>query len=318
MNLCWTTAADWLLHCAVGGGMLLLLTCLLMRRTTEPVKRQRLGEWGLAAALVLAVLSLGPPWLIVGVAAPPAPDAVPVEPAVPPDNVIAWGPGDLEAQAWPGLPLEPLHHPEPAEAEAVPLPALELAEAEGRPWWQEGLAVVLPWLVVAWAVSALVLACRWLLGHVGLARLLRAARPAPDEVERLFEEMAPGPNRPRLLVSTRLRVPISCGLLRPTVLLPASMCEPLDVQKLRWVFAHELTHLERRDAWSAVLFAVGQAVYFFVPWFRWLRRQVRLCQEYIADSAAAGNHEPADYAEFLLSLSGAPAAGAACATCAQA
>src|SRR5262249_4516660 len=97
-----------------------------------------------------------------------------------------------------------------------------------------------------------------------------------------------------------LRVPLSCGLLRPTVVVPASLCE--DRAALRWVLAHELTHLRRRDVWTCVLFAAGEIVYFYLPWFWWLRRQVRLCQESLADAAAARRKEPEDYAAFLLSL----------------
>jgi len=126
----------------------------------------------------------------------------------------------------------------------------------------------------------------------------------------LFASVAGRPRTPRLLVSRRVRMPISCGLLRPTVVLPESMCQA-PARRLRWVFLHELTHLERRDAWSALLFALGQAIYFLLPWFWWLRRQVRLCQEYVADAAAAGQDPAADYAEFLLTLTGAPAVPAA-------
>src|SRR5262249_27256621 len=39
------------------------------------------------------------------------------------------------------------------------------------------------------------------------------------------------------------------------------------------------------------------------PWFWWLRRQIRLCQEYVADARAAGHAaSPADYAQLLLSF----------------
>src|SRR5205085_1362229 len=42
--------------------------------------------------------------------------------------------------------------------------------------------------------------------------------------------------------------------------------------------------------------------------FWWLRRHVRLCQEYIADAAAAEQAaNPEDYAQFLVSLTRAPA-----------
>ena len=137
--------------------------------------------------------------------------------------------------------------------------------------------------------------------------MLRAAEPAPEHIVQLFAALTPGKRRPRLLLSRRLRVPVSCGLWRPTVVLPAAMCGCPDPRKLRWVFVHELTHLERRDAWSGLLFGLAQPLYFFVPWFWWLRRQVRLCQEYIADAAAVQPRQAADYAEFLLSLVAAPA-----------
>jgi hypothetical protein len=92
------------------------------------------------------------------------------------------------------------------------------------------------------------------------------------------------------------------------VVIPANLLEPKAARTLRWVFAHELTHLQRGDTWSCVFFSLGQAFYFYLPWFWWLRRQVHLCQEYIADAAAAEQTDgPEDYAQFLISLTQAPA-----------
>jgi hypothetical protein len=123
----------------------------------------------------------------------------------------------------------------------------------------------------------------------------------------LFEEMTPSGPRPRLLVTSALRVPLSCGLWRPTVVVPESLCEPSAVDRLRWVFAHEYTHVERRDAWASFLLKLGQVVYYYLPWFWRLRKQVQLCQEYLADAAAVRAGASADYAQFLLSLSRTPA-----------
>ena len=107
---------------------------------------------------------------------------------------------------------------------------------------------------------------------------------------------------PRLRLSRRLRAPVCFGLRRPAVLLPEPMDDAGDAQ-LRRVFAHELTHLRRRDPWSSWGLGLAQAVYFFLPWFWWIRRSVRLCQEYVADAAAAKAGAAADeYAEFLVSL----------------
>jgi membrane-associated protease RseP (regulator of RpoE activity) len=149
---------------------------------------------------------------------------------------------------------------------------------------------------------------RWLLGHLALRRLLARPGPVPEGVSRLFAAMTAGRRRPRLLVSRRARVPFSCGLLRPTVVLPLGLAEGAPAPVLRWVLAHELAHLGRRDAWAGLLFGLGQAVYFYLPWFWWLRRQVRLCQEYIADAAAvAAAGCPEDYAQFLVCWAAAPA-----------
>jgi hypothetical protein len=163
-------------------------------------------------------------------------------------------------------------------------------------------------VLILYGCGSAFLLARWLLGHFALWRLLRRAGPAPGPVAQLFEEMAARLPWARLLVSGQVRAPFSCGLLRPTVVLPAALTERMPAGELRWVFAHELTHLERRDAWASLLFGLGQAVYFFLPWFWWLRRQVRLCQEYLADAAAARTGRPVDYAEFLVGWTTAPAA----------
>src|SRR5258707_15226861 len=57
--------AGFLLRSALGGGLILLLAYLGLRLTGQPARQQRLGEWGLMAALLLVVLSVLPGFLIV-------------------------------------------------------------------------------------------------------------------------------------------------------------------------------------------------------------------------------------------------------------
>jgi beta-lactamase regulating signal transducer with metallopeptidase domain len=357
MTWVWATPGGWLLRSAVGGGLLLLVAWVLMRRARQPARRQRLGEFGIAAALTLAFLGLAPAWIII-------PGLV-SEPVSPPKHVISQPPNSplSPANAGEGRGVFPAAtQPWQNQAENI-APALPFAEREmsgamayqlhsepiaGNPqadlsaepvvpddvdrrgrlsanasngyqkngdslWgafsWRGSIESLLPWLMAAYAVGSIFFVGRWLLGHLALWRLLRTAKPAPKSVTRLFIEMARKWRiKPRLLVSSRLRVPLSCGLWRPVVVVPASWCEREASGQMAWVFAHELTHLERRDAWACTLFGLGQALYFCWPWFWWLRRQVRLCQEYIADAAVVRQTgEAEDYAEFLLSLSKAPA-----------
>src|SRR5262249_59824276 len=83
MSEAWLGAARWLLHAALGGGLLLLLTWLAVRRVRQPARQQRLAEWGTVASLVLAVLCLAPSWLVVPPPVEPAEEITPAAEARP-------------------------------------------------------------------------------------------------------------------------------------------------------------------------------------------------------------------------------------------
>lgn len=109
-----------------------------------------------------------------------------------------------------------------------------------------------------------------------LQRLLRTAGPAPQRAANLFTELTVARTRTRLLVSSRVTVPFSCGPWRPAVVLPLTLAETAPPEVLRWVLVHELAHVQRRDA----------------------------------DAAAVAAGRPEDYAQFLLDWAKAPAAPA--------
>src|SRR2546423_3993339 len=75
-------AAEWWVGTAVGGGLVLLAGCGLMRLARQPAARQRLGEWAVFAALVVAVLRLLPAWVPLPWSPAPAAAAA-VDPAGP-------------------------------------------------------------------------------------------------------------------------------------------------------------------------------------------------------------------------------------------
>jgi beta-lactamase regulating signal transducer with metallopeptidase domain len=294
METTWLTIAQWMLRAGVGGGAILAVTLLAMRRVKQPARRQRLGEAGLLAALALAVLAVWPAWIPIRYGAAETPRV---------DFDIAV----LTAMA-------PAEQVAPSRAATAPA-AAPFAESVTQPprAWPDGIQPALAALVALYAGGAAIFLTRWLLGLIGLRRLIRASTPAEAALLGEFAGYVPTRRLPRLLVSRRVKVPISCGILRPTVILPVSLAIDDQRERRAWLFAHELTHLERRDAWSCLLFALGQVVFFPVPWFWRLQRDVRLCQEYVADaaavSAAGAKERPADeYASFLLTLTTSPVA----------
>lgn len=170
------------------------------------------------------------------------------------------------------------------------------------------MASLAPLILAPAALMMAVKLAQIALGYVGLWRLVRSASAAPARVDAVFAGLTAGLRRPpRLLVSDRIASPVCFGVFRPTVLLPRPIAVAANSAELRWVFAHELDHVRRGDPATGAWVGAAGALFFFVPWFWLLRRDLSLTQEYLADAAAAAaDGRPVDYAAFLVNLSGGP------------
>jgi len=159
------------------------------------------------------------------------------------------------------------------------------------------------WIALAvftYAVGASALGAWYVAGLLGLARLIRRARPAPPEVESVWtNDCAAGTRTAALLVSDSASQPIACWLGEPCVVIPASwIAAPRD--RLAWALAHEAEHIRRRDFWIWQGANVARILFWCHPLAWWLRRELRLAQDHLADAAAARQASGAvDYAEFL-------------------
>jgi Zn-dependent protease with chaperone function len=115
------------------------------------------------------------------------------------------------------------------------VPRLYLAASAGLAWW-------------------------WLLGHLLLWNLGRFTRPVPESVRARFLALSgPAGARVRLLDTDRVALPFTYTWGRPTIVLPRALTDGDDAQALRYVLAHEWSHIERRDvrAWNAVSVITG-------------------------------------------------------------
>ena len=152
-----------------------------------------------------------------------------------------------------------------------------------------------------YVVSVAALVLWWATGVFLLIRIIRSARPADDVAQALLRELAgEASDSVRLVVSHRVRQPIACRAYGRVIMLPESLAENGSQQELRFAIAHEWSHIERGDWWLWSLANLLRAAFLFHPAAWWLRRQVRLCQDFLADARAAD--QPGcriDYAEFL-------------------
>jgi TonB family protein len=157
------------------------------------------------------------------------------------------------------------------------------------------------WVVGAGVAILLLAAATW-----NLARIAIAAHPMSDRrLDRLAADVARALNvtRPiRLLQSARAIIPMTWGVRRPRVMLPASAANWSD-DRARAVLAHELAHVRRGDWIVHVLAELCCAIYWFHPLF-WIAKSA-LCREseHAADDEVIGlGVNGGDYAAHLLEI----------------
>jgi beta-lactamase regulating signal transducer with metallopeptidase domain len=174
------------------------------------------------------------------------------------------------------------------------------ASAAGN-WLPRGLTLLD--LMCAAAGSA------WLvLGLAGVHWVIYRSRPPASATRSLFEALVAGRSRAvartGLRVCSRLRHPVATGFFHPTILIPEALDQADgDVELLRLSLLHEIAHAERSDHWFSTAASMAQAIWFFIPHVWWIRSQLLIDQEFLADRSAAEHYgATSEYASALLAL----------------
>lgn len=274
----------WLIHSAIVSFLVLVVgtgAVLLCRR---PARQVWIIELTLAGCLIAPWLGTIPGYPRLGFCWPAATSLHQEEPALPASAGRAQGGPTVVPQSH-DLPVSP----QTGTAEAAP-------RATNAPSHYFDLA---SWIVTIYAVGVALGLGWWLVGLLALAQTLRMTRPAPSRCRELLDQFAgQRASRVKLLVSRRMRQPFAFALRRPVIVLPEDLCG--DDRALRWSLAHEWTHIERHDFRAWLLAGLTRVLFFYHPLIWWLRYQLRLCQDFLADDRAARQTpQPEDYAEFL-------------------
>jgi TonB family protein len=147
-----------------------------------------------------------------------------------------------------------------------------------------------PWIPIVWAAGALVVLGRLSAGMIRLAWLKRGAR-----------RIVPAANV-ACLESMRVSMPMTSGVFRPVILLPADY-RNWSKDRLRMVLAHELIHVQQRDCFFQIVMQMACALYWFHPLVWIAAGRLRIERERACDDGVLrlGIHGP-EYAGHLLEL----------------
>lgn len=157
-------------------------------------------------------------------------------------------------------------------------------------------------LVLAWAIGSAAGFARMLAAGVAIKRLRREARRLTDPGIGALKESL-GIRREVEVFETRGEtVPMTFGLIRPAVFLPAGASEWSE-ERRRMVLLHELAHVRRYDVAAHLLARIAASLYWWNP-LAWVALRGSLKErERATDDLVIGVGERAsDYAGHLLAI----------------
>ena len=173
-------------------------------------------------------------------------------------------------------------------------------------------ARVHPWaLSIAGILGLQLVGCVWfmvvgLLGRIQLRRILRNSTAASANVLERWSHVSQGRGSTvKILESESITTPMTFGCWTPIILLPSKMARH-EGADLDACLTHEWAHIQHKDAWVSNWVNWLRIVYWYQPWVHMLCRELRVCQELIADRSVVRNvAEPIQYSELLMRLSAA-------------
>ena len=184
-------------------------------------------------------------------------------------------------------------------------PEAEFAEAVN----QSPAPIAIDWgklLLEIWIAGIAIALLPLLVAIVRVRSLARSARPARTMRWKALiartKSIAHLENRVRVLESSATAMPMTWGILRPTLLVPSNTDRWPDWQ-CRDILLHELAHVERKDCLTQLVAQVACAVYWFNP-LAWIAATRMKVEREIAcdDRVISAGSRASDYASNLLDV----------------
>ncbi len=185
-------------------------------------------------------------------------------------------------------------------------PAEALPQPNPEPLPPQRVHAIISCLMLVWLAGATLLMGRLLVGLWCLRSLGKTLIPMPDAVAHAMSLMPQPPrgmHAPMVASSDRISGPISIGLLRPIIVLPAALLGQLDAEKSSAVLAHELAHIVRRDQVVGLVQRLVTIGLWPVVLVHLLNRELDRSREEVCDNYALQGRSPTSYAATLLWLS---------------
>ncbi len=197
--------------------------------------------------------------------------------------------------------------PQTAAQAINPFLVLSGSLPDARVLLESGIEPALPWVVLLWLLGVSLLCVRtgkeWYTVHKLLSDSVVCSEVQLQLAFEIIKAKLAVQLAVRLMVSTRVVVPLVVGFLRPVILLPAGVLVRLPQDQLEMILAHELGHIRRFDYAFNLLQVALEILLFYHPAIVWMSQRVREEREHCCDELVVRQcGRPVTYARALANL----------------
>ncbi|HTF37010.1 MAG TPA: M56 family metallopeptidase, partial [Blastocatellia bacterium] len=162
------------------------------------------------------------------------------------------------------------------------------------------------WAFVLWLAGALLIIARLLIGTASIWWIAHRAGRITDaawlSAAKNIGWQIGLTRRVQMLKTPRLAMPMTCGLIRSAILLPADADDWSD-ERRQVVLVHELAHVRRWDCLTQLLAQAACSIYWFNPLVWLATRQLRIERERACDDQVIFlGTKASEYAGHLLEM----------------
>ena len=292
-------------------GLLAFVAATLLRNHSAAIR-----YWLHAVALLACPVSVAMTFAMVEVpiafrASSPSGSSLVIPSATP----MANNPSDLRHVPYPEL--TPGVSPHPSDTVAA-IPATNPTDTAARSpdlsaptvsteFTSKWLPVMASWMTMLYAAGVCCFMIRLAIALRGGHRLRAISKPVKDSaLLALIQSQAQRIGLkfvPVVAYCERIAVPTVIGVLRPMILLPATLTTGLTTDELSAILSHELAHIRRYDLWMNLLQRIIESLLFFHPVVWFLSHRLSAEREICCDDLVIrSGHQPMNYAGALLRM----------------
>ncbi len=291
-------------------GLLALVAARLLRNHSASVR-----YWLNAAALLACPICVA--WTFATVEVPETWQASSDQHSHESRNSIAFPMEASDANSLVNVPYPKLDPPQtipsadaaavPLDASAEPLATTPVAIEIKTSTTSEWMPIIARWISILYAVGVACFLFRLAIALWGGHRLRAISTPVSDSA--LLDLIRTQAHRiglklvPVVAYCERVAVPTVIGVLRPMILLPATLTSGLTTEELSAILSHELAHIRRYDLWMNLLQRIIESLLFFHPVVWFLSRRLSAEREICCDDLVVRSGcPPMIYAGALLRM----------------